>query len=385
MTSADRGAKLLYQCTPDMPDREHTTLATPHSAREPLAVTVAQAIDFDELIDVRSESEYAEDHIPGAINCPVLDDSERALVGTTYKQSSSFDAKKIGAALVSANIATHLRERFQDRPRSWRPLVYCWRGGSRSNALAQVFAQIGWRVGRLDGGYKAYRRAVITDLESLPQRYEWRVLCGLTGTGKSRLLRELDRAGAQVLDLEALAAHRGSVLGNMPEEPQPGQKMFESLVWKALGSFDASRPVFVEGESKKIGRLRVPDALIDAMWRSQCIVLDAPIPVRIALLKAEYAHYLTQPEAFCVKLDCLAALHGGETIARWKQLARGLEADALVEQLLLRHYDPAYQRSTLKHYPALETAQRYALTETSDAAFARLAALVIDGLESRAA
>ncbi len=370
--SVDRGALR----PPDMPEREHTTRPAPHPAREPLAVTVAQAPEFDEVIDVRSESEYAEDHIPGAINCPVLDNTERALVGTIYKQSSSFDAKKIGAALVSANIARHLRERFHDRPKSWRPLVYCWRGGSRSNALAQVFAQIGWRVGRLDGGYKAYRRAVIADLESLPQRFEWRVLCGLTGTGKSRLLRELDRAGAQVLDLEALAAHRGSVLGNMPDEPQPSQKMFESLLWKALGSFDPAKPAFVEGESKKIGRLRVPDALIDAMWRSECIEFDAPIAVRIELLKTEYAHYLSEPEAFCVQLDCLTALHGAETIARWKQLARALEADALVEELLLRHYDPAYRRSTLKHYPALERAQRYVLTEASDAEFSRLAALV---------
>jgi tRNA 2-selenouridine synthase len=368
-----------------MPEREHTPLTASHPAREPLAVTVAQALDFDEVIDVRSESEYAEDHMPGAINCPVLDNSERALVGTIYKQSSSFDAKKIGAALVSANIARHLRERFCDRPRSWRPLVYCWRGGGRSNALAQVFAQIGWRVGRLEGGYKGYRRAVIADLESLPRRFEWRVLCGMTGTGKSRVLRELDRAGAQVLDLEALAAHRGSVLGNMPEEPQPSQKMFESLLWKALGSFDPGKPVFVEGESKKIGRLRVPDALIDAMWRSECVILDAPMAVRIELLKTEYHHYVTEPEAFCAQLDCLTALHGSETIARWKQLARALEADALVEELLIRHYDPAYRRSTLKHYPALDRAQHHVLSDTSDAAFDRLGALVLDGLKSRAA
>src|SRR5436853_2071523 len=187
------------------------------TTRGPLAVTVAQLADFDEVIDVRSEGEFAEDHIPGAINCPVLNDSERALVGTIYKQQSSFDAKKTGAALVSANIARHLRERLHDRPRGWRPLVYCWRGGGRSNALAHVLFEVGWRAGRLDGGYKAYRRAVVAELGTLPQRFQWRVLCGLTGTGKSRLLRELHAAGAQILDLEALAAHRGSVLGDMPE------------------------------------------------------------------------------------------------------------------------------------------------------------------------
>ena len=222
--------------------------AAPHlhgaaKERAPTPVTVPQLSEFDEVIDVRSEDEYRDDHVPGAINCPVLDNRERALVGTIYKQHSSFEAKKIGAALVSANIARHLRGRFADRPREWRPLVYCWRGGGRSDAFAHVLAQIGWRVGRLEGGYKAYRRAVVADLETLPRRLAWRVVCGMTGTGKSRTLRALADAGAQVLDLEALAAHRGSILGDMPDAPQPTQKMFDSLVWQALRTFDPERPV----------------------------------------------------------------------------------------------------------------------------------------------
>ena len=356
----------------DRPQHAHQ-----HATRGPLAVTVAQLSDFDEVIDVRSQGEYGEDHIPGAINCPVLDDSERALVGTIYKQTSSFDAKKIGAALVAANIARYLRERFHERPRAWRPLVYCWRGGGRSGALAHVLSQVGWRVGQLEGGYKAYRRAVIAELETLPQRFAWRVVCGLTGTGKSRLLRELDAAGAQVLDLEALAAHRGSVLGNMPDELQPTQKMFDSLVWKALRGFDAQRPVFVEGESKKIGRLRVPEALIAAMWASEsCIVLDAPIAVRVELLKDEYANYISEPDLLAAQLECLTALHGKDTIERWQRMTRQADFDALVEELLLRHYDPAYTRSTLKHYPALASAHRYTLSDASDAQFKKLAATI---------
>ena len=339
----------------------------------PIAVTVPQLTEFDEVIDVRSEGEFGEDHIPGAINCPVLDNAERALVGTIYKQQSAFDAKKIGAALVSANIARHLRERFQDRPRDWRPLVYCWRGGGRSGSLAQVLAQIGWRVGQLDGGYKAYRRAVVADLEELPKRHRWRVVCGMTGSGKSRLLRALDARGAQVLDLEALAAHRGSVLGNMPDEPQPTQKMFDSLLWSALRGFDVTRPVFVEAESKKIGRLRVPDALIEAMWASPCVVLEAPLATRVELLKAEYAHYIAEPERLGAQIECLAALHGRETIARWQHLAREGRIDDFVEEMLVRHYDPAYTRSTLKHYPALDRAPRYMLRDAADASFARLA------------
>lgn len=354
------------------------------ASRGPLPVTVAQLSDFDEVIDVRSEGEYGEDHIPGAINCPVLDNDERAAVGTLYKQTSSFDAKKLGAAMVSANIARHLRERFHDRPRTWRPLVYCWRGGGRSEALAHVLVKIGWHAGQLEGGYKAYRRAVIADLETLPQRYAWHVVCGLTGTGKSRLLRELDRCGAQVLDLEALAAHRGSVLGTMPDEAQPSQKMFESLVWHALTRLDAGRPVFVEAESKKIGRLRVPEALISAMWdTASCVLLEAPLAVRVELLKSEYAHYIREPERLCAQLDCLAAMHGAETIARWQRMARDGAWDDLVEALLTRHYDPAYTRSTLKHYPALNRAAQYTLPDAAEAAFARLAAAVLERSSAR--
>ncbi len=364
-------------------DRVETRSHEKKNSRGPLAVTVAQLPEFDEIVDVRSEGEYGEDHIPGAINCPVLDNRERALVGTVYKQSSSFDAKKIGAALVSANIARHLRERFQDRPREWRPLVYCWRGGGRSDAFAHVLTQVGWRAGRLAGGYKAYRRVVVAELETLPPGFKWRVLCGLTGTGKSRLLRELGEAGAQVLDLEALAAHRGSVLGNMPDEPQPSQKMFDSLVWNELSGFDARRPVFVEGESRKIGKLRVADALIDAMWASECVVLDAPIPVRAALLKDEYAHYISEPETLAAQLECLATLHGRETIRDWQQMARERQWDTLVEALLVRHYDPAYSRSTLKHYPALERAPHHTLSDATPAAFQRLARIVLEAEDAR--
>ena len=352
-----------------------------HASRErvraPLAVTVAHLTEFDEVIDVRSEGEYGEDHIPGALNCPVLVNSERALVGTVYKQTSSFDAKKIGAALVSANIARHLRERFHDRPRDWRPLVYCWRGGGRSASLAHVFAQIGWRVGMLQGGYKAYRNAVVADLDTLPARISWRVVCGMTGSGKSRLLRALSAKGAQVLDLEALAAHRGSVLGNVPDEPQPPQKMFDSLVWSALAHFDPAQPVFVEAESKKIGRLHVPDALIEAMWASTCIVLEAPVAVRVELLKEEYVHFLTEPALFASQLQCLTPLHGHEKIRRWQSMTPHADANTLVEELLVQHYDPAYTRSMTRHYPQLEHAARHRLTAASDAGFEALAAALV--------
>ncbi|MBY0269160.1 MAG: tRNA 2-selenouridine(34) synthase MnmH [Burkholderiales bacterium] len=336
-------------------------------------VTVAQLDQFDEIIDVRSEDEFAEDHIPGAVNYPVLNNAERAEVGTIYKQVSSFDAKKIGAALVSANIARHLREHLLQRPREWRPLVYCWRGGGRSGALAHVLGQIGWRAGQLEGGYKNYRRAVIADLQTLPSRLQWRVVCGMTGTGKSLLLRALRDQGAQVLDLEALAQHRGSVLGNLPDAPQPAQKMFESLVWHALRRFDPERPVFVESESKKIGNLRVPEKLIEAMWQSACVVIEAGMAVRVALLKDEYAHFLGDTALLNSQLDCLRQLHGGTVIDDWQTLARSESWDQLTVELLVRHYDPAYTRAIHSHYPRLPQARRFQLTAHTTAAMTQLA------------
>jgi tRNA 2-selenouridine synthase len=353
------------------------TAATPSPAskpaRGPSSATVAQLTGFDEIIDVRSEGEFAADHIPGAVNCPVLDDEQRARVGTLYKQVSSFEAKKTGAALISANIAHHLHERFHDRPREWRPLVYCWRGGSRSGALAQVLHQVGWHVTRLEGGYQAYRRRVVADLAVLPARFEWRVVCGLTGSGKSRLLRALGECGGQALDLEALAAHRGSVLGNLPDMAQPSQKMFESRVWNALQRFSPLRAVHVEAESKKIGALRVPDALIAAMWKSPCVVLEAPVQLRVALLKAEYAHFIAEPATLVAKLECLAGLYGHAVIDVWKTLALARRWDELIDGLLIRHYDPAYTRSTLKHYPGLDRAFRLELAATGEGEFTRLA------------
>lgn len=361
--------------------RNHSKDSQPLSpsprTREAVIATVAQLADFDEMIDVRSEGEYAEDHIPGAINCPVLDDAQRAEVGTIYKQVSPFDAKKTGAALVSENIARHLRERFHGKPRGWKPLVYCWRGGGRSGALAHVLTQIGWHTARLDGGYKAYRRAVIADLDVLPGQFRWQVVCGMTGTGKSRLLAALHEAGAQVLDLEALAAHRGSVLGNLPDAPQPPQKYFESLIWHALRGFDPSRPVFVESESKKVGKLRVPEALITAMWAGTPLVLDAPMPVRVALLKEDYAHFLRDPSLLCTQLDHLASLHGRDVISGWQAMVREQRWGELTEALLVYHYDPSYTRAITQHYPTLDRAPMVNAVDTAQSTYANLAKILL--------
>jgi len=330
---------------------------------------------FDAIIDVRSPAEYAEDHIPGAISAPVLDDAERAAVGTMYKQVSPFDAKKTGAALVAKNVSRHIEELFRGKDKAWRPLVYCWRGGKRSSAMAHILREIGWNAETLEGGYKAYRRFVVSQLQSLPLGLDFIVIHGPTGSGKSRLLGALQRAGAQVLDLEGLAVHRGSVLGNLPDRPQPSQKMFESLLLERISAFQAEKPVYVEGESKKIGELQVPEALMTRMRASPCILLDADLEVRVDLLLDEYRHFLADRETLNKQLDCLVALHGRERIAEWKSLGDWRE---LVRRLLVEHYDPAYHRSSARNFAQLPHAKPLRIARADDAAFATAARSLLD-------
>jgi len=345
----------------------------------PNVVTVAQLVEFDEVIDVRSPSEFAEDHVPGAVNCPVLDDAERAMIGTLYKQVSPFDAKKRGAALVAKNIARHVEGAFAAHGRGWRPLVYCWRGGKRSGAMAHILAEIGWHAAQLEGGYRAYRREILAQLAELPRKFRCRVVCGATGSAKSRLLQALASAGAQVLDLEDLASHRGSVLGNLPETAQPAQKMFDSLVWDTLRKFDPHRIVYVEAESKKIGQLQVPDALLAHMRASPCVLIEAPLAQRVAFLMQEYGHFLGDPQDLKAKLDCLAGLHSKDTLARWMDLVEHRQWDELVADLLQNHYDPAYRRATLKNFEHLANAQVLRPAKLDAASLAQMAAQLIAG------
>lgn len=341
--------------------------------------TVAQIDEFDEIIDVRSPSEFLEDHVPGAISAPVLDDEERARIGTMYVQVSPFTAKKAGAALVAINIARHLQEKFHDRPKSWRPLIYCWRGGQRSGSMTEIFSRIGWPVAQLSGGYKAYRRHVIDELEQLPGELDLRIVCGTTGSGKSRLLHALARAGAQVLDLEALARHRGSVLGHLPDEPQPSQKMFESRIWQMLRTCQPGARVFVEAESKKVGDLRVPEALMAHMRQAPCVRVELDIGARVTLLREEYAHFLADPARLNRQLDLLVALHGHAAVTEWKALSSAGSWDELVRRLLAEHYDPAYQRGMARNFRKYEAAAAVALSGIGEMDFAqaatRLAAL----------
>jgi tRNA 2-selenouridine synthase len=328
------------------------------------AQVAAGTARFDSVIDVRSPAEFAEDHLPGALNWPVLDDEQRRVVGTLYKQVSALEARKVGAAMVARNIAGHLERWVHDKPRDWQPLVYCWRGGQRSGSLAWFLGQIGFRSAQLQGGYKAFRAVVRAELQQLPQRFGYRVLCGRTGSGKTRLLHALAAQGGQTLDLEGLAGHRGSVLGAVPGSVQPSQKRFDTLVWQALKSLDPARPVFIEGESRKIGTLRVPEALIEQVReQGHCLHVELDHAARLQLLLQEYGHFAADAEAFCKLLDGLVALRGRDTVKAWQELARSGQWAEVFSELMQRHYDPLYERSFRSSYRQLAQATAVALPD----------------------
>jgi len=345
----------------------------PKLGTQTLPIALAALQKFDAVIDTRSPAEFAEDHLPGAINCPVLDDEQRIQVGTLYKQTSAFDAKKLGAAIVARNIANHIDTLFADKEKGWKPLIYCWRGGTRSGAMTHILRAIGWNALQLEGGYKAWRGQVRADLETLPLQFNYRVICGRTGSGKSRLLDALAAQDAQVLDLEKLAAHKGSVLGDLPDEAQPSQKMFDSRIWLDLSRFDSALPVYVEAESRKVGLLRVPEVLISTMHQGTCFEVVTPAPLRAKLLREEYAHLIANPNLLFFKLDCIKALHAEVRITEWKTLATAGRWDEFVASMLEHHYDPAYSRSMFSNYRGANTAASLAVSNITPAGFADVA------------
>ncbi len=342
---------------------------------------LAELDSFDCIIDVRSPAEFALDHIPGAVNYPVLDNEERAKIGTLYKQDSPFAAKKLGAALVSRNIANHLEKHFQDFLRTWRPLVYCWRGGERSGAFTHILNRIGWKAMQLEGGYQGFRRTVIDGLEEAAKQFSFQVICGMTGSGKTRVLQEARNYGAQILDLEALAIHRGSVLGNEPNIEQPSQKGFETALWNALRALDPSKPVLVESESKKVGGLHVPDALIEKIRSGACIELRSSPQTRVSWLIREYRHFLTDTDGFKAKLALLTAHYGKVQIAKWNEAIDAGQFPSLVEELLIKHYDPSYQSSIVRNFPQYNIDHFVQLEDNSDEAFAKAAKAIVSKLK----
>ena len=312
------------------------------------AVDRASLSRFDMVIDVRSPGEFAEDHVPGAVNLPVLDNQERAVVGTIYVRESRFRARRVGAAMVAHNVARHLETTLADQPSSFKPLIYCWRGGQRSNAMATILAQVGWRTAILQGGYKTYRRHVQARLYGGDLPLKLALLGGGTGCGKTEILRHAARAGVQVIDLEALARHRGSLFGGFAGQPQPSQKLFESSLLNELDQLDLDRPVLVEAESSKIGDRVIPPALWRAMERAPRIELTASSRARAAFLVEAYADIIRNRSVLDAALTRLQVYPGRKRLQGWSELADAGDFVGLAREVIELHYDPAYAHSNRK-------------------------------------
>jgi len=340
-------------------------------------LSAAKLAEFDAIIDARSPAEFADDRLPGAINLPVLDDAERARIGTIYKQVSPFDARKQGAALVARNIAGHLQAALADKPGGFRPLVYCWRGGMRSGAMATIFSEIGWRAAVVKGGYRRWRREVVAALrdEDAPL-FPMLLVDGQTGTAKTAIIERLAARGAQAIDLEGLAAHRGSVFGGLAGAPQPPQKLFESRLWDALRRFDPARRVIAEAESSMIGDLHVPRRLWLSMQAAPRAEIAAPLEARAGYLAEAYADLAADAEALKAAIARLSPFQPRARIAEWLEMAGSGAFTALAEGLMEAHYDPLYNRARERRDG--ETAETIALDDLSEGELDRAAGRIAE-------
>jgi tRNA 2-selenouridine synthase len=341
-------------------------------------VRVADLHAYDTVIDARSPAEFALDHIPGAINCPVLNDEERRIVGTLYVQTGAFEARRIGGAMVAANLARHLSTCFADKGPKWKPLVYCWRGGMRSGSMVTWLRLVGWDAQQLAGGYKSFRHHVVVQLEALCATLNLRIICGATGSAKTRVLQALADRGEQVLDLEDYASHKGSLLGALPGRPQPSQKHFETLIATQLEAMDLERIIYVEGESARIGRLAVPGPLVARMRAARCIEIVASDAARLEYLLRDYAYLGDDAQNLSDRIAMLKALQGKERVQRWQQWALRGELRPLFAELMALHYDPHYERSQSRHFQAWGNRQRVSTGDLSDSGIAAVAAAVLD-------
>ncbi len=275
-------------------------------------------------------------------------------------------------------MAKHLETALADKPGGFQPLIYCWRGGQRSNAMATILAQVGWRTAVLTGGYRTYRRHVTARLYDERRPLGLVLIDGHTGSAKTEILGRLATRGVQTLDLEGLALHRGSLLGALPGRPQPSQKMFESHLLTALEALDESRPILVEAESSKIGERMIPPMLWEAMAKAPRITLEVPAPERARYLARGYAQSAGDVEELCALLARLPGRHGRKTLAAWQAMAEAGELEALAAALVETHYDPAYARANRSETRRrLGTVELPALSEADqDAAADRIEALV---------
>lgn len=334
---------------------------------------MADRHQFDDLIDARTPAEFALDHIPGAINCPTLSNEQRVVVGTLYKQVGAFEARRVGGAMVAENLARHLREELADKPANWKPLVYCWRGGLRSGSMTHWLRLVGWDAQQLAGGYKSWRRHVIDLIAQQSPKLQLRVVLGATGSAKTRILQAMAAQGQQVLDLEGLACHKGSILGAVPGQAQPSQTAFETGIAQVFEKLDLTRPLFVEGESRKIGKLTVPEPLLQRMRASPCLEICATPQARLSYLLRDYAYLGDDRQALADKFLQLKEMHGKQIIEQWQAWALQGNLQALFASLMHDHYDPHYSKSQSKNFSGWAQRQGLLSDDLSDAGIVKLA------------
>ncbi|MGE4398395.1 MAG: tRNA 2-selenouridine(34) synthase MnmH [Campylobacterales bacterium] len=293
--------------------------------------------DYDLIIDARSPKEYAESHIPGAINLYALSDEEHSEVGTIYKQVSPFQARVKGASYVCLNAAKHIEAIYPSYTPKARIAIYCARGGMRSSSLATIFSSIGYRIEKLEGGYKSYRKFVVEYLNSF-EKINFITLRGYTGCGKSDLLKQLDN----VIDLEGMANHYGSVFGAVNGR-QPTQKEFQNRLTNALLSIDRSRPVFIEGESVRIGSVMLPQRLYTMMEDGVQVRIDTPLSQRVDRIVGMYEGLSEEYFRACMEkiTPYISRTAKERAICSYEMKEMG----AAAEILLLEYYDKVYKKT----------------------------------------
>ena len=304
---------------------------------------------FDTIIDVRSPLEFAEDHIVGAINCPVLSDLERQKVGTIYKKESSFKAKIIGSSLTAKNIAFHIENKFMEKKGSWQPLIYCWRGGQRSKAFSIVLSEVGWRTNQLKGGYKEYRNQVINFLDNIGPKLKITLISGKTGSAKTKILKSIENEGGQILDLEGLANHKGSLLGKIPDLIQPSQKFFESLIFNKIQNLNLKDKIYIEAESSKIGNIHIPKSIWKKMIKSPRIEISANVELRAKFLVSDYDYMCNDPTLINPIIKGLKNRLSKKLFDEWTNLIDRKKWFDLTKSFLENHYDPSYSSNTIKN------------------------------------
>lgn len=295
------------------------------------------------LIDVRSPGEYDLGTIPGAINIPIFTDKERHIVGTTYKEKSVEKAKKLGVEFVSKKLPviydkiSKLNEEYENL------LFFCSRGGYRSNSIVYFLASLGINVLKLESGYKGYRNHIVEELPRIVEEIKFVVLYGNTGTGKTEILKHLKSHGMNVLDLEGAANHRGSTLGSVGLGEQSTQKMFESYIYKALSERKGNL-VFVEGESRRIGKDVIPKYLFKKMKEGVHINIKSPLDYRIETILKAYVHGTNNE--LIDSLDYLRKRLGNKKIDFYIKLIKENKHEKVIEELMVNYYDPMYENNT---------------------------------------